>query len=128
MRKLLFSLLIICSSVVIAKEPENTLTESASVTSVVTVEQTLPDLSLLQDQVDKENKVRVCMDEYIFKQSKSYAKIVKNNLYDLMNDFSRITSRIYGKKPEDDIISYEDKLEVLAKIQCEAYYALGIIK
>jgi hypothetical protein len=82
----------------------------------------------LIDVIDKEIKVNSCVEEYIKKQSKSYAKIAQQNLYDLMHNFDNIVSRIYGKKGIPDDISYQEKIEVLAKLQCDAYYKMGILK
>lgn len=91
-------------------------------------EQFLPDIKNLIDFVEWEEKVSACVKEYIKKQSKSYSKIVQNNLYDLMRNFDRIASKIYGKKQSVDQIPYEDKIEVLGRVQCEAYYKMGILK
>lgn len=82
----------------------------------------------LIDLVEKEEKIGICVEDYIKKQSKSYTKIAQNNLYDLIHNFDKIASRIYGKKPPPDDISYEEKLEALAKVQCEAYYTMGVLK
>jgi hypothetical protein len=82
----------------------------------------------LIDIVDREEKVSACIEDYVKKQSKSYAKIVQNNLYDLVHNFDRIASKIYGKKPGADEISYEEKVVALAKLQCEAYYTMKVIK
>jgi hypothetical protein len=82
----------------------------------------------LVDIIDNIEKIDICIEEYKKKQSKSYAKIVQNNLYDLMNNFERILSKIYGKKPGVDEISYDEKVEVLAKLQCKAYYRMEILK
>lgn len=82
----------------------------------------------LSDLIDRQEKVDKCMDDYIKKQSKSYAKIVQNNLYDLIHNFDRITSKVYGKKPVQDDIPYEEKIEALARVQCEAYYTMGVLK
>lgn len=104
MRRIIFSLLLVCSlNLAIASD-------------------------LPTDPADKEEKISSCVDEYVKKQSKSYARIVKNNLYDLMNNFDRITSRIYGKKESADEVPYEDKIEALARVQCEAYYTMGVLK
>ena len=104
MRRIIFSLLLACSlNLAIAND-------------------------LPTDLADKEEKISSCVDEYVKKQSKSYARIVKNNLYDLMNNFDRITSRIYGKKESADEVPYEDKIEALARVQCEAYYTMGVLK
>jgi hypothetical protein len=82
----------------------------------------------LIDLIAKEEKISICVEDYIKKQSKTYAKIAQNNLYDLIHNFDKITSRIYGKKPPVADISYEEKIEALAKVQCEAYYTIGVLK
>jgi len=82
----------------------------------------------LIDLIAKEEKISVCVEDYIKKQSKTYAKIAQNNLYDLIHNFDKITSRIYGKKPPVADISYEEKIEALARVQCEAYYTIGVLK
>lgn len=79
----------------------------------------------LADLVDQEDRINKCIDEYIKTQSKSYNKIVQNNLYDLIYNFGRITSKIYGKKQDNIDMPYEDKIEILAKAQCEAYNAIN---
>lgn len=82
----------------------------------------------LLDLVDKEEKVSACMQEYIKKQSRSYSKIAQENLYGLIHNFDSIVAKIYGKKGLPDDISYDDKIELLARVQCEAYYKMGILK
>lgn len=82
----------------------------------------------LIDLVEKEEKIEVCVQDYIKKQTKSYTKIAQNNLYDLIHNFDKITSRIYGKKTPEDDIPYDEKIEALAKVQCEAYYTIGVLK
>jgi hypothetical protein len=77
---------------------------------------------------DKEEKIALCMREYIKKQSKSYAKIAQSNLYDLLNNFDNIVAKIYGKKSLPDDILYAEKIELLARVQCEAYYKMGVLK
>jgi hypothetical protein len=130
MKRLIFSLLIVFSSNVLAEQ-------AAVVEEVLTTvqiarlfeEQNILDINNLPDLVDREEKVSKCVEEYIKKQLRSYSKIVQNNLYDLIHNFDRITSRIYGKKPaEDDGITHEDKIEALARLQCEAYYAIKVLK
>jgi hypothetical protein len=66
-----------------------------------------------QEQVDR------CVEEYIRKQSKSYARIVQNNLYNLMQALGKV---------DNNSITYDEKIETLAKIQCETYYKLGVLK
>lgn len=80
------------------------------------------------DLVAKGEKVDACIAEYVVKRDKSYDKITQSTLYDLIHNFGKITSRVYGKKPQADDIPFEEKIEALARVQCEAYYALGVLK
>jgi len=131
MRRIIFSLLLIYSSNLLAKGndiPAEVLSITPYQVSQLFDEQYKEDIKDLTDLVDKEVKVASCMEEYIKKQSKSYSRIVQNNLYDLIHNFDRITSRIYGKKQTVDEIPYEDKIEALARVQCEAYYTMGALK
>lgn len=82
------------------------------------------DIENLPDLVDRTERVDQCMVEYIQRQSRSYAKSVQGNLYDLLHNFDRIASKIYGKTPPADGITHQQKVEALAKIQCEAYYVI----
>jgi len=116
MRRIIFSLLVLVSLNSYADDeidlpPENVITPG----EVVQI-------------VEKDNKIGDCVNDYIKKQSKSYAKIAQSNLYDLIHNFNKVTKRIYGKKPTEDDIAHEEKLEALAKIQCEAYYTIGVLK
>jgi len=131
MRRIVFSLLLVCSLNSFAKgtEPPPELPVITEVqVSQLFDEQFLPGIKDLVDFVDREEKVTNCVTEYIKKQSKSYSKIVQNNLYDLIHNFDRITSKIYGKKQSADEIPYEDKIEALGRVQCEAYYTMGVLK
>ena len=125
MRRIVFSLLLLFSLNLLAKDVDLPL---EIVVLRLFEEQALVDIKILPDLVDKEEKITACVDEYIKRQSKSYAKIVQNNLYDLIHNFDRITSKIYGKKQSVDEMSYEDKIGALAIVQCEAYYTLGVLK
>ena len=131
MRRIIFSLLLVCSLNSIAKVAEPLL-ELPAITEVrvsqLFDEQFLPDIKDLVDFVDKEEKIVACVAEYIKKQSKSYSKIVQHNLYDLIHNFDRIASKIYGKKQSADEIPFEDKIEALGRVQCEAYHTLGVLK
>ena len=82
----------------------------------------------LLDLVEQEEKISICVSEYIKKQSKSYAKMAQHNLYDLIHNFDKIASKIYGKKHDSNDISYEDKIEILARIQCDIYYSINVLK
>lgn len=130
MRRIIFSLLIVCSTNLLASEIE--ISAEAQITPMqinqLFDEQYKYNIKVLPDILDKTTKVASCIDDYVKKQSKSYSKIVQNNLYDLMNNFGRVTSRLYGKKQSIDEISYEDKVEALAIVQCEAYYVMGVLK
>ena len=86
------------------------------------------DIKNLPDLVDQEEKVSVCINEYVRKQSRSYSKIAQDNLYDLINNFGIIMSKVRGKKPAIDDIPYTEKIEALARVQCETYYTLGVLK
>jgi hypothetical protein len=133
MRRLIFSLLVFCSFNTLANiREEVAFTESMVITPIEVNryhdDQFTISMVGLPDYIDRQEKVEVCMVEYIRRQSKSYAKIVQNNLYDMIHNFDRIASKIYGKKSEQDEISYEDKIEALARVQCEAYYTMGVLK
>ncbi len=131
MNRIIFLFLLIYSSNLFAKNPE-LLSEMTTVPSMQLAymfeEQTTVEIKDLVDLIDKDAKVTVCVENYIKKQSKSYSKIVQRNLYNLINDFDRIASGLSGKKPKVDEIPYEDKIEALAKVQCEAYYTMGVLK
>lgn len=88
----------------------------------------LIDTKKLPNIIKREERIELCVTEYIRKHSKSYTAIAKQNLYEMMHDFDRITSRIYGKKPAQDIVPLEEKIEAVAKVQCEVYNAMGILK
>jgi len=82
----------------------------------------------LIDLVEKEEKISICYQTYTEKQSKSYAKIAQENLYDLIHNFGKIVLKIQGKKPEQDTTTHDEKISALAKVQCETYYKMGILK
>ncbi len=128
MRRILIPLLLFCSSNLFAKDNDVVLD---LVITPVQVSRMFVDkigIANLVDLIDKEEKISVCMQDYIKKQSKSYAKIAQQNLYGLIHNFDSIVAKIYGKKGLPDDISYEEKIELLARVQCEAYYKMGILK
>jgi hypothetical protein len=86
------------------------------------------EIKTLVDLIDKETKVNACVQAYVEKQGKSYARVVQENLYDLIHNFDKISSKIRGKKPEADPIPYDEKISALARVQCEAYYKMGVLK
>jgi hypothetical protein len=130
MTKLVLSLFLIYSSGLLAREIETVVEEPPTTVQMVRLfdERAAHDISVLPDLVDKEEKVSECMVTYIQKQSKSYSRNAQNNLYDLIHNFDRVASKIYGKKAEDDAVPIQDKVEALARLQCEAYYTLKILK
>lgn len=87
-----------------------------------------PDIESLIDLADKELKVDACVRTYVEKQAKSYAKVVQENLYDLIHNFDKIITKIQGKRPDQDNISYDEKISALARVQCETYYKMGVLK
>ncbi len=76
----------------------------------------------------KKNKMSDCVDNYIRQQSKAYNKTVKKDLYNLMRNFDKITSKIHGKQNDRDSVPYEQKIETLGKIQCKMYFDTGVLK
>jgi hypothetical protein len=126
MQGVIFFLLLFYSISAFSTELEHALT-TMQINSLFD-EQREVSLAGLPDLVDREEKIVRCVDEYVKKQSKSYAKMVQNNLYDLLHNFDKIASKIYGKKPESDDIPYEDKIEILARIQCDIYHAIGTLR
>ena len=78
----------------------------------------------LYNLIDKEDSINACIVEYIRTESRSYSRIVQNNLYDLAYNFSKIISKVYGKKILSDNISFDEKLRVMARAQCEEYYTI----
>lgn len=125
--RILLSLLLVFSSNAFAKTDTPVEVTPLQVHQLF-AEQFAVDLADLPDLVERENKVASCVEEYVRKQTKSYSKIVQNNLYDLIHNFEGVTSKLYGKKPKKDVIPYEEKIEALAKVQCEAYNAIGALK
>ena len=129
MSRIVFSLLLVYSSSLFAKDmPVELVTFTTLQVAHMFDDQRKDSIKDLPDLVDKEDKVDRCIDEYVKTQSKSYSKIVQNDLYDLINNFNNIASRIQGKKKKADEIPFENKIEALAKVQCEAYYSMGVLK
>lgn len=126
MRILIASLLLVCSINVFAKSSQ---VVQEMLTPIQIGKMFIDDNNkMLFNIIQKEEKVLQCIDEYIKKQNKSYAKMAQENLYNLIHNFDAILSKIYGKKEIPDDMPYEEKLELLAKVQCEAYYKLGVLK
>jgi hypothetical protein len=133
MRRLIFSILLILSSNIFAKDEVVSTVVEPDI-SVLQVSQLFDSSNKLDkrikyiDLVAKEEKITICIVKYVEDQTKSWAKIPQNDLYDLLNNFGKIASRIQGKKVDGDDIPYDEKLEALANVQCEAYYALGVLR
>lgn len=129
MRRIIFSLLISISVNSYADSPDQNIETFTPIEISNLFDKTAAiGVEGLIDPIIKEEKINICVDDYIKKQAKSYAKIVQNNLYDLIHNFDKITSRINGKKPPADDISFDEKIETLARVQCEAYYTIGALK
>lgn len=126
MRILIASLLLVCSINIFAK---GTQVAQEVLTPIQIGKMFINDNSKgLFNIVLKEEKISNCVDEYIKKQNRSYAKMAQDNLYNLIHNFDNILSKIYGKKVIPDDMPYEEKLELLANVQCEAYYKMGVLK
>lgn len=118
------SLLCIICLVLIIYSP--ILAKSENIDSASDVN-TTPSAELLEIS-NRETKVSNCSVAYIKKQTGSYTKMAQANLYDLMHNFDRVISRIYSNSNIPDIIPYAEKIEVLARVQCETYYDMGVLK
>jgi hypothetical protein len=81
----------------------------------------------LNVDIDREAKIANCISKYIKDQSRG-SKSVKETLYDLNHNFDRITSRIHGKKAVGDNVPYDEKLNTLAKAQCNEYFEMKVLK
>ncbi len=127
MKKIVFLLLLVIPFCISAKGTESELITPIQINKLFSDEYKIS-LDGLFDVVDKEEKVLTCTQEYIKKQSKTYLKFAQNNLYELMNNFDGVVSKLTGKKASPDNTPYEDKVELLAKVQCEAYYKMGVLK
>lgn len=125
MRILIASLFLVCSINIFANGTQVT---QEVLTPIQIGKMFIDNSKELFNIVLKEEKVSACVDEYIKKQNKSYARIAQDNLYNLIHNFDNILSKIYGKKIIPNNMPYEEKLELLANVQCEAYYKLGVIK
>src|ERR1700685_1129088 len=130
MRKILFGLLFIVSSTVYADDISTEESFTPIQINYLYDEPTNPNILEFQDLVDKEEKISACVVDYVEKQrKKTYARNTKQTLYDLVNNFKQVVSRIYGaKKSFKDDVPYEEKLDALAKVQCEAYYTMSVLK
>ena len=73
----------------------------------------------LGDAKNKEEKISSCTQKYV-EQQKSYSRVVKKNLFDLFD-------KIMNNK-KDPSLPYQEKILMLAKIQCNLYYKMGILK
>lgn len=130
MRKLLFLLSLLCTMSAYAETKdivEEFIVSPLLVNRIYDKSFTIDSKSLV-DLIDKENKVSACIKNYIETQSKTYGKRVQSNLYDLMHNFDKIISKISGKKSSSEDVPFEDKIEALAKVQCDAYYSLNALR
>jgi hypothetical protein len=127
MHRILILLLLIYSSCLLAKG-NNAVDQSITSVQISRMLDESQNTQLLIDLIHKEEKVSECIQEYVKKQSKSYSKIAQENLYGLIHNFDSIMAKIYGKKGLPDDISYNEKIELLAQVQCDTYYKMGILK
>ena len=130
MLRIIFSLLLFCSLNVYGEALPPPKEIGSNITPIEISNLFIEPLNKgnIRDLVDKEEKVDKCVVEYINKQERSWAKNNQNNLYDLIRNFGMVVSKLYGNKPIRDNMSYQEKLEILANVQCEVYYGMGVLK
>ena len=133
MKRVIFSILLVVSPTIFAEEAEFVgppePISPIEVSRLFDATNKPAKVTRYQDLVVREEKISACIGDYKDKQTKSYAKIPQNDLYDLFHNFGKIVSRVYGEKPtKQDEVPYEEKLEALATLQCEAYYDIGVLK
>lgn len=125
MRKLLFSLLLVCSTDALADGAiiivEPTVITPLHVMKLFDEQTNKSDIKGLSDLIDKEEKTAACVEHYVQKQSKSYSKKVQHTLYDLFH-----VRGLYSKGTSS--VDYTDKIRALGKVQCEIYYNMNILK
>ena len=80
------------------------------------------------DLIKKEDKLNQCIEDYIRKNSRSYVKITQKNLYDLLHNFELVMSKLQNKKPISDNTTFEEKIEALARVQCELYLTMKLLR
>lgn len=71
---------------------------------------------------EKNRKVNECIDEYLGRNPKSYSRIIKNRLYELLDD---VGNTFKGSRED---VPFKERLEALAKVQCELYYNINLLK
>lgn len=82
----------------------------------------------LAQQRERETKISQCVKDYIEKQSRSSRQRVQRNLYDLLHNFDGVVSRLNNKRIIPDNTSFQERLEAVAKLQCELFYTSKILK
>lgn len=132
MRFVIFSIVLTCSCNLFARSidffPEPLPNMSPLEVNQLFDTTNVVELSNLIDYVEQEELVNECVVDYVSKHVKSYSKLVQNNLYDLMHDFDKVLSKVYGKKQLPTSVPHEDKIEAIGRVQCEAYRAMGMLK
>jgi hypothetical protein len=134
MKKILFSLLLIYSSSILAQEVTDSLLEKEIEESNLNM--------FVRFLLDKDARMNKCVADYINHQLPFYKKS-KDDLYDLINNFDKVKKHIYnlpknnktGKNKKQQKIDnkkeqklYNEKLQELARIQCETYYNINALK
>lgn len=127
MKVFVYFLLVLFSTTSLAKDYESINLDSILFLKMFE-ETNILDISKLPDFIDREEKVSACVEEYKARQSRSYARAVQKNLYDLIHNFEGVISRITGNRRGNSDVSLEDKIDALAKMQCDIYYSMGVLK
>ena len=82
----------------------------------------------MAQQRERESKISQCVKDYIEKQSRSSRQRVQRNLYDLLHNFDGVVSKLNNKRIIPDNTSFQERLEAVAKLQCELFYNSKILK
>lgn len=127
MKVFVYFLLLLFSTTSLGKDYESINLDSILLLKIFE-ETNILDISKLPDFIDKEEKISICVEEYKARQSRSYARSVQKNLYDLIHNFEGVISRITGNMRSNGHVSLQYKIDALAKIQCDIYYSMGVLK
>lgn len=123
MKNILFLLFICCTTAFATKIPEQEITP-AQVNRMFVYSTSID----VFDFNDRSEKIESCIEDYKNKQSKSYMRVAQGNLFDLIHNFDNLVSKLYGKRGLKDTVSYDEKIALLAKLQCDTYYKMGVLK
>ena len=125
-RSFIFALLLQYSVISLADTGE--ITHAIEIDRMYRSEFDVKKFGRLPDPFYRKEIITRCVDRYVAQQSRTYAKRVQHNIYDLMKNIDKISAKVYGKPVPKEKTTYLEKLEVVAQVQCEAYYTMGVLK